>query len=390
MNVAMISFSGTITEIHYLTQLTSALLDSGRVGQIILALPEYTNVKELTKGVCVYRFPFPISLPKAMIGAFNPFLHRALLQRISSVNPDVVHIVFEFRVPCLLVSALHHKHPVVTTVHEPKPTIHTLPRMIVLNPIQSANTRLVMKFSDKIMVHGHKHEDYLVANKVPRHKIRVVPHGDFSFFNRRARKETDIQSSNILFFGKVTPYKGIEYLIQAAKIIEQQFPGVTITIAGEGGFARYEKLIRGDRHFVVHNRFISDEEVGELFSKASVVVLPYIDGSQSSIISIAGTFKKPVVATDVGNFSEMVQDRKTGFIVPPKDINALAEAIIKLLRDEKLRQELGENAYKMVREEFSWDDIARQALQVYQEAIEAREALERDGTRKSQEGNSSS
>jgi len=380
MNVALISFSGTITEIHYLNQLTSGLLDSGRVGQINLALPEYTNVKELTKDVCLYSFRFPISLPKAMIESFNPFLHRALLQHISSVAPDVVHIVFEFRVPFLLVSTLHHKHPLVTTVHEPKPTIHTLPRVLVLNPIQSANTRLVMKFSDKIIVHGHKHEDYLTANKVPRHKIRVVPHGDFSFFARQAGKETDSQGSNILFFGKVTPYKGIEYLIQAAKIIEQQFPGVTITIAGEGGFARYEKLIHGDRHFVVHNRFISDEEVGELFSKASVVVLPYVDGSQSSIISIAGTFKKPVVATNVGNFSEMIQDEKTGFIVPPRDINALAEAIIKLLSDEKLRRELGENAYEMVRGKFSWDDIAGQALQVYDEAIEAHGALGRNET----------
>jgi len=113
--------------------------------------------------------------------------------------------------------------------------------------------------------------------------------------------------------------------------------------------------------------------VAELFEKASVVVLPYIAGTQNSIILIAGAFKKPVVATDVGNFSEMVENGKTGFIIPPKDVNALAQAIIRLLPNDELRREMGENACRMVRENFSWGDIAQKTLEVYKEAIKVRE-----------------
>jgi glycosyltransferase involved in cell wall biosynthesis len=76
-----------------------------------------------------------------------------------------------------------------------------------------------------------------------------------------------------------------------------------------------------------------------------------------------------VVVTDVGSISEIVDDNKTGFIVPPRDSQALAEAVIRLLKDKKLRKEMGENAYKKLKEDFSWDRITEKTLEVYREAI---------------------
>ena len=121
--------------------------------------------------------------------------------------------------------------------------------------------------------------------------------------------------------------------------------------------------------FEIYNKFISHEEVSELFQRASVVVLPYIDASQSGIVPIAYAFKKPVVVTNVGSIPEVVDDGKTGFIVPPRDSKALADAIIKLLKNDKLRKEMGEHAYKKMKEELSWDKIAKKTIEVYKEAI---------------------
>jgi glycosyltransferase involved in cell wall biosynthesis len=87
------------------------------------------------------------------------------------------------------------------------------------------------------------------------------------------------------------------------------------------------------------------------------------------VISSAYGFKKPVVATDVGSIPEIVDDGVTGFIVPPKNPEALAEAIIKLLKDEKLRKQMGENAYKKLKTDLSWDNIAEKTIEVYREAI---------------------
>ena len=69
---------------------------------------------------------------------------------------------------------------------------------------------------------------------------------------------------------------------------------------------------------------------------------------------------------------EAVEEGKTGFIVPPRDSEALARAVIRLLRDEKLRRQMGENAYRKLKEDFSWDGIALRTVEVYEKAIEAR------------------
>ncbi|GAI31350.1 unnamed protein product, partial [marine sediment metagenome] len=214
---------------------------------------------------------------------------------------------------------------------------------------------------------------YLLGRNIPNHKIEVIPHGEFSFFAQYSKGSVrGIKGNNILFFGRITRYKGIDYLIEAGKLVKERIPDATVTIAGAGGFTRYKRMIGSDSSFTVLNRFIADEEVAELFQKASVVVLPYVDGSQSGVISIAYAFKKPVVATNVGNFSEMVENGKTGFVVPPKDSEALAAALVEVLSNGDLRRAMGENGHKFMEEAFTWDKIADRTLATYRQALEYR------------------
>jgi glycosyltransferase involved in cell wall biosynthesis len=374
MKVLMLSFISGILVEDYLKPLITSLLQTGQVADITLVVPEYNDAPSFIEdlGISnfeVRKFRFWSSLSRAMLGALNPNLYHRLVKDIEAINPDIVHIVFEHRVPFLLVAELHQKYPIVSTIHEPRAILHTALRSSVLNLIQETNCKFIMKSSDKIIVHGQNHMQYLLAKSIPDHKIRIIPHGAFLSFAPLRNDEVQTQPENILFFGRITPYKGIEYLIEAGKRIIQQFPEITITIAGEGDFNKYERLIKGDSHFTICNRFIPDSEVATLFQKAAIVVLPYTDGSQSGIISIAGSFKKPVVVTNVGNFSEMVENGKTGFVVAPRDAMGLAKAIIKLLKNDKLRQEMGENAYSAIQERFSWDDIAQKTVCVYEEVM---------------------
>ncbi|HUV45513.1 MAG TPA: glycosyltransferase family 4 protein [Dehalococcoidia bacterium] len=369
MDILIVAFARGGALADYLSQLSGAV--SG-TNSVTIMVPNYAKIEKFPRGVGILRFPFPSNIFSAILQTFNPFLLKSLTHEVNRISPDVVHMAFEPRFPFPFAWLLHRKYPVVTTIHEPKPLPVEAIRTFLLNRIQVMDNKLLIKFSDKVIVHGEPHRRYLLAQKVPSYKVEVVPHGDFSFYTQYQRSDiTPSESSNILFFGRIVSYKGLDYLIEAGKLIKEHIPNVTITIAGEGEFTKYEKLIGKDKNFVILNRFIPDGEVAELFGKTSLVVLPYIVGTQSGVITIAGAFKKPVVATDVGNFSEMVDSGKTGFIVPPKNANALAEAIIKLLKDDKLRHEMGENAYKTVKEKFSWDDIAQKTLEVYKEAIEA-------------------
>ena len=157
------------------------------------------------------------------------------------------------------------------------------------------------------------------------------------------------EEPRILFFGRIWEYKGLEYLIRAEPLITSKVPQAKIVIAGRGeDFERYRRMMVHPERFIVHNEYVSDEKRADLFRRASVVVLPYIEASQSGVIPIAYRFGKPVVATTVGGLPFMVDHGRTGYLVPPRDSNALAEAIIPLLQSEELRRQFGENGRRKV------------------------------------------
>ena len=91
---------------------------------------------------------------------------------------------------------------------------------------------------------------------------------------------------------------------------------------------------------------------------------------QSGIINIAFAFGKPIVASDVGGIHEVLNDGEAGYLVPPKNPEALARAIIRILSNEKLRVQMGEKAAQKALKELSWDNIATKHIEVYKKAIE--------------------
>lgn len=367
MNIVLISFIGAIkgaAATYYLSQLSSAL---SKTNNITVILPKYARVDSFDKAINIIKFSFPSNFLKAMLNVFKPSLYRSLMNEIHRINPDIIHIVFELRFPFFFALLLSRNYPLVVTIHEPKPfSVKKNLKSFIKDAMQIVNCNLLIRCSSRIIVHGRKHKEYL-SKKVSSSKIEIIPHGDFSLFIT-SKSERGIRTSknNILFFGRIEDYKGIEYLIQAGKLAKQYIPTINITIAGAGDFAKYRKLIGHDDSFLVINRFISEEKVAELFQKASLVVLSYTDGSQSGIISIAYAFEKPVIATNVGNLAEMVEDGKTGFIIPPRNVESLSDAMINVLKNDKLREEMGKNGKKLLKN-FTWDGLGEKLVKIYKE-----------------------
>jgi glycosyltransferase involved in cell wall biosynthesis len=173
----------------------------------------------------------------------------------------------------------------------------------------------------------------------------------------------------ILFFGHIWPYKGLDYLIRAEPLITAQLPKARIIIAGKGvDFDRYRRMMVHPRNFVVHNNFIAENDAAALFRRANVVVLPYVEATQSGVIPLAYSFGKPVIATSVGGLPEQVEHGRTGIIVPPRSEQALAEAIIRLLQDPNLRRQFGENGRRKAEQEWSAANVAEKTFTVYETA----------------------
>jgi len=170
----------------------------------------------------------------------------------------------------------------------------------------------------------------------------------------------------ILFFGYILRRKGLEYLIKAEPYVSKEVPNIKIIIAGEGNITPYLKYIQDPSKFEIYNEYISDQMVAELFVQSDVVVVPYtFHLGHSGVLTIALSFGKPVIVTNVGDFPNIIRDGREGFVVPPKDPKALAEAIIKILQDDKLRKRMSKNALKRAKE-LSWDNIAKMHVKVYE------------------------
>lgn len=192
---------------------------------------------------------------------------------------------------------------------------------------------------DKAMVHTE--EDYTTVLSL-NNKLKVVK-GFHPLYENYPKGKTPALLKNIknylLFFGFVRPYKGLHYLLQSLPLVLKQ-KKIKLLIVGEFWEDKqiYEQEITQlgiQDAVVIQSSYVPKEEVAAYFQKADAVVLPYIAGSQSGIIQLAYNFDKPVICTDVGGFKEVVLEGKTGYVVQPKNAQALAQAILTFYKTKK-------------------------------------------------------
>jgi starch synthase len=292
---------------------------------------------------------------------------RGILRAIRKFQPDVVHyqnghLFFNLVLPLL------RKYPTVITIHDPRQ--HLGDHESRLTP------QWVMDFgfrrADQVIVHGTDLVE-IVEKEIGfrREQIHVIPH---IAIGERPEAPFDLETvPKILFFGRIWEYKGLDYLIQAEPIVSAVFPDVRFVIGGTGeDFDRYRRQMVHPERFDVYNDWISDADRARLFSESSIVVLPYVEASQSGVIPIAYTHGKPVIATTVGGLPDMVENGRTGLLVPPRDVEKLAAAIIQLLHDRSLRQQMGEAGREKLARECDAAVVVRQTLDVYDAALSSR------------------
>lgn len=361
MRIVMIAF----TNIEYTIELTEGL---SKLEDVMLMIPEsqakrFSGVIDPELNLCPFYYP-RIRSPKNLLTIY------CIIKKIHEFRPDIIHIQkghpwFNFSLPFLKDFCL------VTTIHD----------VILLDrpsqKIPAFTYKPPIKYANQLIVHGNKLKETMIKKfKRLADDIHVLPRGVNSVYTRYVKNPVDEEHHSVMYFGRIWGYKGIRYLIEAEPLITEKVPDAKIIIAGTGeDFQKYREMMVHKEKFIVYNKFISHEMVAELFQKASLIALPYIDGSQSGVIPQAYAFRKPVVITDVGSLAENVSDGETGFIVPPKDSKKLAEAIITLLTDDIKRRQMGESGYKKTKEELSWKRIAPQTLQVYEKALSRKDFI---------------
>lgn len=169
---------------------------------------------------------------------------------------------------------------------------------------------------------------------------------------------------NLLFFGLIRDYKGLDILIDAFDRIE---PNYQLIIAGEpyGSFEKYQNQIDaspGRKRIHVFPKFIPNSEVKNYFSAADVTVLPYKSATQSGVSAISYHFDVPMIVTDVGGLKAMIGDSGTGLVSSAATPSFVAKKIEEFFQDPAIKKKCIENIHK-VKDELSWDKFCADLLE---------------------------
>jgi starch synthase len=221
--------------------------------------------------------------------------------------------------------------------------------------------RMFVKRAGLLFVHGEALKAELIRRERPRAPVAVVPHGvsDPSVAPLP-------RSPNLLFFGRILAYKGLDTLLDAMPRVWEADPSVRLTVAGEGRAPDHPLL--GDERVRVINGYVPDAELAPLFAACTCVVLPYREASQSGVGTLAQRFGRAVVATAVGGLPELVHE-DAGSLVPPDDPVALAAAIVTVVGDPATATAMGEAAAARVQQTTGWRAVARTTLAAYEQHL---------------------
>jgi glycosyltransferase involved in cell wall biosynthesis len=277
----------------------------------------------------------------------------AISRRRRAWRPDVVHVQDSLaNDPRLALASGLLTRPYALTVHDPIPHPGDAPARRVSTAIRAALRRR----AGLVFVHSEELGRELAATGGINAPIEVVPHGV------GAATATPLpETPNLLFFGRMSHYKGLDVLLDAMPSLWERHPELRLTVAGEG--EAIDHPVIGDKRLTCHFEHIPEEDVGGLFDAASFVVLPYRQASQSGVGSLARQYGRAVIATAVGGLPELVGP-DWGEIVPPEDPAALTAAILRLLDTPGLAAAMGEAAARSLGD-ASWPAVGRATVAAY-------------------------
>jgi glycosyltransferase involved in cell wall biosynthesis len=295
-----------------------------------------------------------------LIDTINPLSWFRAVRYIINQKPDVIIFRYwmPFFAPCFGSIARLVKRKIHVQVificdniipHEKRPGDITL-------------TKYAFHSVDSFVVLSKTVEEDL-RRFVPKARYVLSPLPLFDVFGElQPKKESKmklgiLEDHVMLFFGYVRVYKGLDVLLDAMPLILNRI-SVLLLIAGEfyEDEEKYRKKIRQlglEKHIRLYSDYIPNEEIPAYFSAADVVVLPYVSATQSAIGPVAYHFNKPVIVTDVGGLSEVVKDGRTGFVVPPQNPQAFADAVVKYYQD-KCENEFASNINEE-KKKYEWD-----------------------------------
>ncbi|HEB86089.1 MAG TPA: glycosyltransferase family 1 protein [Gammaproteobacteria bacterium] len=361
MKILLIEPGGYAATFQYTHNLANELANRGHT--VVLGTGLKFETKEFPRSYTAFEifdrfFPRPIRL-------------LAFLSHVRKMQPDIIHIQ-------------GHSHPtsyllirkMISSVCEAK-FVYTAQDVIPKQTRKHHRYALKSLYAKAlhIFVNAQQNREMLLESfpRTDAGKITVIPLADLTAF---VSKDADTPFPGIpeelkivLFFGNIEPRKGLQVLLESFRSVAKSVPDAFLLIVGKPfeGIDTYLELANNpdiaDR-LIFHHHYFPLVEIPALFSRVDIVAVPYVEGWNSAVIATAYANGRPVIASDIGGFDEVVDDGNTGLLVPPGDVPALADAITRVLSDSTLYSHMQKNV-KEKSKLNSWPEIARKTEEIY-------------------------
>lgn len=315
-------------------------------------------------------------LKKVLKGLLYIYLQFYLLKSIIKEKPDIIHLQW-CRIPIIdyiFISLFSKYSKIIFTLHNT--TVNHGEKSISAGLFSFGYKKFLRK-TTKIIVHTeYSKNKFKLDYPEFANKIMVIPHGMLTFPKKIKNKFNFKFNQNkvLLFFGHIERYKGLDILVEAMSHLKHN--NLILLVAGKANIEldslknRVNELsITSKIHW--HTKFIDDADVEEIYGYSDLVILPHRHIDQSGILMSAINFCKPVVASNTGGFSEIIENGKHGFLFKPEDPIDLSKKIIEIIEANKFK-EVNKNMIALKDSWPTWDKISLETIEIYKNSLDLR------------------
>jgi len=321
---------------EYVGRIAEGLVRAGHEVTVLTSQHEKTLLKkEGISGVSVIRVPVLIKISK---GTIKPLFGYHIIKHALQ-NDAVIFSAPMFGIGFWTLM-LKQKKPVLAYLCDLKLTGSL---GFLIEKIYYPSVKLALKCAEKITVLNSDYAKHCRVSKQLKKAVPISPPAPELHYVKPTllRKDWGIgEDAHVIgFLGRLTPEKGVEYLIQALPMVRERIPDVVLVVAGEG-----EKVIGGSvkgglvelagrDEGIMFPGFIEEKLLPEFYSMCDVFVLPSVDSPEAfGMVQVEAMFcGTPVVASDIAGVRDVIKKTKMGKLVPPKNVPALADAIVDVI-----------------------------------------------------------
>ncbi|MGB3092420.1 MAG: glycosyltransferase family 4 protein [Candidatus Zixiibacteriota bacterium] len=366
---------------HFLHVLATGLVQSGH--KVLVLAPHQEGLKkvEIMDGVAVHRFGYAPAAKErlAYIGTMHELVAASWSNKILFLS-----FLLCFFVRALTLSVRHKIDLVSAQWWIPGGLIGYLVSLLRRKPLvvtsHGTDIRLLEKshFSRKLAkpvfrrakyvttVSGFLKEKLIRNTRVAQEKIRIIPMPvtPDTFAPTPLPKDA---VKLILCVARFTPQKGLDSFLKACRMLKDRRINFKAKIVGEGPLREslQEEIIRLHLDEKVSLADIVPQgELNQLYAESYLCVLPSIEEGFGLVLVEAQLCKRPVVGTRSGGITDIIEDGRSGLLVPPRDHESLAQAMERILTDEQLAERLAEGGYRSALARFSPQAVLRKYLEI--------------------------